>query len=723
MTRKEESLHLQVGESKQRDIGKKRARISPDAMDYLHVAPGDVIEIVGRKTSSAIVWPVDEDEKNPDIINIDGQMRKNVEASLNDAVQVKKVETKTAKTVVLMPINDVVTVDKEFTDFVKNRLKGLPLSDGDEISVMILGNSMEFKISKMTPKGVVKINRSSNLAILDETASDKKVRITYEEVGGLRTVIKSMREIVELPLRHPELFSRLGVEPHSGVLLYGPPGCGKTLLAKVLATEADANMYSINGPEIMNKYYGETEARLREIFKEAKDNSPSIIFIDEIDAIAPKREEVFGDVEKRVVAQLLALMDGLTDRGNVVVLGATNRPDSVDPALRRPGRFDREMEISVPNIDGRIEILQIHTRGMPIGKDVDLKKLASELHGYTGADIKSLCRESAIKAIRRYLPKIDLENKRIPSKTLQSMEIQLCDLYDAMHEVVPTAMREFYVERAKILWKDVGGLSYAKKVLEDNIITSINNPSKFSKMGIRPPKGVLLYGPPGCGKTLLARALAAECGTNMILVRGQDILSKWVGESEKAIREIFRKARSSAPCIIIFDEMDSLVKFKTAEEGRQNDTILTQILTEMEESGTAKIGVIGITSRPDLVDSSMLRPGRLDIVLYIEAPDEKSRLEIIKILTKQMPLTSDVDLNEIAVATQNYTGADIESLCREAAVNAMQNNHAKISSNDFASGLKRVKPSITNDVEQWYSSIKDEVSKIIPKTADKIFYG
>jgi transitional endoplasmic reticulum ATPase len=723
MPHKEESSHLQVGESKQRDIGKKRARISPNAMDFLHVAPGDVVEIVGKKTSSAIVWPVDEDEKNPDIINIDGQMRKNVGVSLNDAVQVKKVETKTAKTVVLMPINDVVTVDKEFTDFVKNRLKGLPLSAGDEISVMILGNSMEFKISKMMPKGVVKINRSSNLTILDETTSDKKIRITYEEVGGLRTVIKSMREIVELPLKHPELFSRLGVEPHSGVLLYGPPGCGKTLLAKVLATESDANMYSINGPEIMNKYYGETEARLREIFKEAKDNSPSIIFIDEIDAIAPKREEVFGDVEKRVVAQLLALMDGLTDRGNVVVLGATNRPDSVDPALRRPGRFDREMEISVPNIDGRIEILQIHTRGMPIGKDVDLKKLASELHGYTGADIKSLCRESALKAIRRYLPKIDLENKRIPSKTLQSMEIQLCDLSDAMHEVVPTAMREFYVERAKILWKDVGGLSYAKKVLEDNIITSINDPNKFSKMGIRPPKGVLLYGPPGCGKTLLARALAAECGTNMILVRGQDILSKWVGESEKAIREIFRKARSSAPCIIIFDEMDSLVKFKTADEGRQNDTMLTQILTEMEENATAKIGVVGITSRPDLVDNSMLRPGRLDIVLYIEAPDEKSRLEIIRILTKQMPLVSDVDLNEIAVATQNYSGADIESLCREAAVNAMQNNHAKISSNDFAEGLKRVKPSITKDVEQWYSSIKDEVSKIIPKSTDKIFYG
>ena len=465
MTRKEESLHLQVGESKQRDIGKKRARISPDAMDYLHVAPGDVIEIVGRKTSSAIVWPVDEDEKNPDIINIDGQMRKNVGVSLNDAVQVKKVETKTAKTVVLMPINDVVTVDKEFTDFVKNRLKGMPLNQGDEISVMILGNSMDFKIKKVAPKGIVKIERATQLVILSESSGDKKSGITYEEVGGLRDEIKVMREIVELPLRHPELFSRIGVEPHSGILLYGPPGCGKTLLAKVLASESEANMFSINGPEIMNKYYGETEARLRDIFKEAKENSPSIIFIDEIDAIAPKREEAYGDVEKRVVAQLLALMDGLTERGNVIVLGATNRPDSVDPALRRPGRFDREMEISVPNGDGRLEVLQIHTRGMPIADDVELKNLASELHGYTGADMKSLCREAAMKSIRRYLPKIDLETEKIPSKILQSMEIKIIDFYDAMHEVVPTAMREFYVERSKIYWENVGGLDEAKTCL------------------------------------------------------------------------------------------------------------------------------------------------------------------------------------------------------------------------------------------------------------------
>jgi len=713
---------MRIGESKQRDVGKKRARIGPEAMDYLHVAPGDVIEIKGKRTSSAVVWPANEDEKNPDCVNIDGQTRKNVGLTLDDIVEVQKVEVKTAKTVVLMPINDVVTIDKEFTDFVKNRLKGLPLTSGDEISVMILGNSMDFKISKISPKRVVKIDRLSNLKILSETATDKKNRITYEEIGGLGVEITAMREIVELPLRHPELFARLGVEPHSGVLLYGPPGCGKTLLAKVIASESDANMYLINGPEIMNKYYGETEARLREIFKEAKDNSPSIIFIDEIDAIAPKREEAYGDVEKRVVAQLLALMDGLTERGNVIVLGASNRPDSVDPALRRPGRFDREMEISVPNSDGRLEILHIHTRGMPLSDDIDLKNLASELHGYTGADIKSLCRESAIKAIRRYLPEIDLENERIPSKMLQSMEIKSRDFYDAMHDVVPTAMREFYVERAKVWWKDVGGLDYAKKTLEDNMITSVNDPSKFTKMGIKPPKGVLLYGPPGCGKTILARALAAECGANMILVRGPEILSKWVGESEKAIREIFRKAKTSAPCVIIFDELDSLAKSRTSEEGNRGETILSQMLTEMEEGGTSRIIIVGITNRPDLIDNSMLRTGRLDIVLFIQPPDEKGRLEIIKILTEKMPLTSDVDLDEIAVSTQNYTGADLASLCREAVVNAMQNNSKKINSNDFALALKKVKPSITKQIDQWYTSIKDEVSNIIPKSTDETFY-
>ena len=582
---------------------------------------------------------------------------------------------------------------------------------------------MDFKISKISPKGVVRIERTTVLTILSEKSEDKKFRITYEEVGGLRSEIKVMREIVELPLRHPELFTRLGIEPHSGVLLYGPPGCGKTLLAKVLASESDANMFSINGPEIMNKYYGETEAKLRDIFKEAKENSPGIIFIDEIDAIAPKREEAYGDVEKRVVAQLLALMDGLTDRGNVIVLGATNRPDSVDPALRRPGRFDREMEISVPNADGRLEVMEIHTRGMPIAKDVNLKILSSELNGYTGADMKSLCREAAMRSIRRYLPEIDLETEKIPTKVLQSMEVKLTDFYDAMREVVPTAMREFYVERSKVYWDDVGGLDYAKKILEENLIIAMINPEKFSKMGIKPPKGALLYGPPGCGKTLLARALATESSGNMILVRGSEILSKWVGESEKAIREIFRKAKSSSPCVIIFDELDSLAKFKSGEEGGIGETVLSQLLTEMEDGSASRVVVIGISNRPDIIDGSVLRTGRLDLRIFIQPPDERGRFDIIKILTDSMPLSSDVNLKEIAVATQNYSGADLAALCREAAVKAMQNNVSKISSADFAAGLKQIKPSITNEVETWYEKINDGISNVIPKESDRAFYG
>ena len=723
MARNNDPLQMRIEEAKQRDVGKKRARIGPDAMDYLQVSPGDVIQISGTKSTCAIVWPSDEDEKYPDTIRVDGQTRKNIDVGLNDIVEIKKIVAKPAKSITLMPISDAVTVDKEFSDFVKNRLKGLPLSHGDEISVMILGNAMDFKISKISPKGVVRIERITTLTILSEKSDDKKFRVTYEEVGGLRSEIKVMREIVELPLRHPELFTRLGIEPHSGVLLYGPPGCGKTLLAKVLASESEANMFSINGPEIMNKYYGETEAKLRDIFKEAKENSPSIIFIDEIDAIAPKREEAYGDVEKRVVAQLLALMDGLTDRGNVIVLGATNRPDSVDPALRRPGRFDREMEISVPNADGRLEVMEIHTRGMPIAKDVTLKDLSSELNGYTGADMKSLCREAAIRSIRRYLPEIDLETEKIPTKILQSMEVKLIDFYDAMREVVPTAMREFYVERSKVYWDDVGGLDESKKILEENLITALINPEKFTKMGIKPPKGALLYGPPGCGKTLLARALATESSGNMILVRGSEILSKWVGESEKAIREIFRKAKSASPCVIIFDELDSLAKFKSGDEGGVGETVLSQLLTEMEDGSASRVVVIGISNRPDIIDGSVLRTGRLDLRIFIQPPDERGRFDIIKILTDSMPLLQDVNLKEIAVATQNYSGADLAALCREAAVNAMQNNASKISSADFAAGLKQVKPSITNEVVTWYEKIKDGVSNVIPKESDRMFYG
>lgn len=722
MARKDEPLQMRVGEAKQRDVGKKRARIGPQAMDHLHVTPGDVIEIIGTKSSCVVIWPVDEDEKFQDIIRIDGQTRKNAGVSLSDFVKIKKAATKTAKTISLAPVNDIVTVDKEFTDFVKNRLKGIPVMHGDEISVMILGNSMDFKIAKIYPKGIARIDRTTNLTISTESTVDRKIRVTYEEVGGLRHEVKAMREIVELPLKHPELFTRLGIEPHSGILLYGPPGCGKTLLAKVLASESEANMFLINGPEIMNKYYGESEAKLREIFKEAKDGSPSIIFIDEIDAIAPKREEAYGDVEKRVVAQLLALMDGLNDRGNVIVLGATNRPDSVDPALRRPGRFDREFEISVPNEDGRLDIIMIHSRGMPIGDDVDLKSLAGELHGYTGADIKSLCREAAMKSIRRYLPEIDLETDRISSEVLQSMQIQLSDFYDAMQEVIPTAMREFYVERSKVLWQDVGGLDVIKDSLTDNLAVAMKDPGKFTSIGIRPPRGALIYGPPGCGKTLIARAFATESGANMILVRGPEILSKWIGESEKAIRGIFRKARMSSPCVVIFDELDALARYKSGEGG-VGETVLSQLLTEIEEGVSSRVIVIGITNRPDMLDSSLLRTGRLDLALYVAPPDEKGRLEIIKILTEKMPLASDVKIKEIAVTTQNYTGADLAALCREAAVTAMKNSMTKITSQDFSISHKRIRPSITKEVDRWYNTVKEGISNVVPKSGDRAFYG
>ena len=722
MASKDEPLQMRIGEAKQRDIGKKRARIGPEAMDFLKVTPGDIIEIMGSRSSCAVVWPTDEDEKERNIIRVDGQSRKNIGASLNDFIKIRKAISKIAKTVSLIPVNGSVSIDKEFSDFIQDRLKGMPIAHGDEISVMILGNSIDFKITKTVPKGVVKMDRTTVLSISKETSVDRKVRVTYEEVGGLGREIKAMREIVELPLKHPELFARLGVEPHSGILLYGPPGCGKTLLAKVIASESEANMYPINGPEIMNKYYGETEAKLRDIFKEAKENAPSIIFIDEIDAIAPKREDVYGEVEKRVVAQLLALMDGLDDRGNVVVLGATNRPDSVDPALRRPGRFDREFEVSVPNEEGRLEILEIHTRGMPLSEDIDLKDLSLNLHGYTGADLKSLCREAALKSIRRYLPEIDLETEKIPTEVLQSMQIKLIDFYDAMQDVVPTAMREFYVERPKVWWHDVGGLNDIKKSLSDNLITAMKEPNKFTKMGIRPPKGALIYGPPGCGKTLLGRALATETGANMILVRGPEILSKWLGESEKAIREIFRKAKAAAPCVVIFDELDSLARSKSGEN-TGGETLLSQLLTEIEEGASSRVVVIGITNRPDVLDNALLRTGRLDLVLYVAPPDEKGRLEIIKILTEKMPLAKDVKLQEIAITTQNYSGADLAALCREAAVEAMRKKSTEISNQDFSNSLNRINPSITKEVDNWYNAVKESISNVVPKTENKSFYG
>ncbi len=717
-------IQLRVAEAKHRDVGKRRARIDPEPMRQLGIEPGQVIELIGKRNTAVIGWQAD-DEQGRDIIRIDGQTRKNAGIGINDLLSIKPIKAKPAKMVVLLPLaNNSVVIDKEFCEFVKNRLRGYPVTAGDEISVIILGNSMDFKVEKVVPKTIAKIDSSTKLSILAESTVDKKPRITYEEIGGLKDQIKRLREIVELPLRHPEVFTRLGIEPHNGILMYGSPGCGKTLIAKALASESEANFYIINGPEIVNKYYGETEARLRDIFKEARDSAPSIIFIDEIDAIAPKREEAFGDVEKRVVAQLLALMDGMSERGNVIVLGATNRPESIDPALRRPGRFDREIEVGVPNVEGRLEILQIHTRGMPLAaNDVDLRSLAAELHGYTGADIKALCREAAMKALRRYLPEIDLEGDKISRETLEIMEIRNKDFREGMKEIIPTAMREFYVEVAKVKWNDVGGLYDAKRTLYDNLITAIKEPDRFTKMGIKPPRGALLFGPPGCGKTLIAKSLATESSANIIVVRGPEILSKWVGESEKAIREIFRKAKASSPCVVVFDELDSLARPRGEDDLSGNERVLSQLLTEMDDSGSAGVIVTGITNRPDLIDTSLLRPGRLDLILYISPPDEKGRYEILKILTNSMPLTQDVQLEEVAYSTKGFSGADLVGLSRESAVNAMRNKSTVISRDDFKKALHHVKPSITKDIEDWYENMRKSVTYSIPRPADKSFYS
>lgn len=718
-------IQLRVAEAKHRDVGKRRARIDPRHMEQLGIQAGEVIEIAGRRSTAVTAWPADEEEKEQDIIRIDGQTRKNAGVGVNDLLNVRKIDCRQAKSVTLMPLgNSNITVDKEFCDFVKHRLKGYPVSEGDEISVVILGNQMDFTVERVTPKTISRIEQSTRLTIMAEITSDRKPRVTYEEIGGMKEQIRRLREIVELPMRHPEVFARLGIEPHSGILMYGSPGCGKTLIAKALASESEANFFIINGPEIMNKYYGETEARLRDIFKEAREAAPSIIFIDEIDAIAPKREEAFGDVEKRVVAQLLALMDGMSDRGQVIVLGATNRSESLDPALRRPGRFDREIEIGVPNGEGRLEILQIHTRGMPLSEDIKLQELAARLHGYTGADIKALCREAAMKALRRYLPEIDLEGEKISPEILEGMVITDRDFNEAMKEIVPTAMREFYVEVARVKWNEVGGLCEAKRSLQDNLITAIREPDKFAKIGIKPSRGALLYGPPGTGKTLLAKALATESNANIIVVRGPEVLSKWVGESEKAIREIFRKAKASSPCIVVFDELDSLARPRAHDDDiLGNERVLSQILTEMDDAGSSGVIIVGITNRPDLIDTSLLRPGRLDLILFVGPPDEKARLEILMVTTQPMPLAGDVDLASIAQSTKNFSGADLVALCREAGVIALHSSSDVISNGNFANAIRLVRPSITKDVEEWYESIKKNITYAMPKPIDKTFYG
>ncbi len=707
-------VKLIVSEAYQRDVGRKIVRIPYNVMEKLNISSGDIVEIKGKKTTCAIAWPLSSGEVGDNIIRMDGGLRKNAGVALNEYVSIRRADVKNASVISLAPTDVRLSyVDDEFISYVRDKLLDKPIVAGEIVPIQVFGGeTLHLTVVQTRPGGVVIVREDTKLEIEEKPTEARVVpRVTYEDIGGLKEAIQRIREMVELPLRHPELFERLGIEPPKGVLLYGPPGCGKTLLAKAVANEADANFLTINGPEIMSKFYGESEERLRQVFKEAQEKAPSIVFIDEVDAIAPKREEVHGEVERRVVAQLLTLMDGLQSRGQVIVIAATNVPNILDPALRRPGRFDREIEIGIPDKNGRLEILQIHTRGMPLAQDVDLKHLAEITHGYTGADLAALCREAAMKALRRYLPEINLEEKRIPQHILEKMEVRMDDFMNAYREIIPTAMREVYVEVPAVHWDDVGGLEDVKQQLREMVEWPLKKPEKFKRMGIKPPKGVLLYGPPGCGKTLIARAVATESEANFISIKGPEVFSKWVGESERAIREVFRKARMAAPVVVFIDEVDSIAPrrgFGYSDSG-VTERVVSQLLTEMDGLiAMENIVVLAATNKPEILDPALMRPGRFDRLIYIPPPDENARLQILKVHTRNMPL-NNVDLEEIAKNTNGYSGADLEALCREAAMNALRRDSEKVEVKDFNEALKKIKPSIKREDLERYKRFIEEV--------------
>ena len=709
-------VQLRVAEARQRDIGRKIARVDSRAMRELGLSPGDLIEVIGKKSTVAIVWPPYKEDDGMGLIRIDGEIRRNAGVSVGDYVTIRKASAKPATKVVLAPFESLPFVG-DFARIVRSQLMNLPVMKGDIVVVPVLGMGIELKVTSTSPSNVVIV--TENTVIEVSTTPVKRIEevggVTYEDIGGLHEELQRIREMVELPLKHPELFRHLGIDPPKGVILWGPPGCGKTLIAKAIANETGAHFISINGPEIMSKFYGESEARLREIFKEAEENAPSIIFIDELDAIAPKRSEVTGEVERRVVSQLLALMDGLKTRGQVIVIGATNRIDAIDPALRRPGRFDREIRIGVPDRNGRKEIFQIHTRRMPLADDVNLDELANITHGFTGADIAALCREAAMSALRRFLPKIDLEKDVIPTEVLEQLKVTREDFANAMKLVQPSALREVVLEIPNVRWEDVGDLERVKQELKEAVEWPLKYPDGFKRLGIRPPRGILLYGPPGTGKTLLAKAVATESEANFISVKGPEVLSKWVGESEKAIREIFRKAREASPCIIFFDELDAIAPRRGMHtDAGVTDRIVNQLLTEMDGIQILKdVVVIGATNRPDILDPGLLRPGRFDRVIYVPPPDVEGRYQILQIHTKNMPLADDVDLRKIAELTEGYTGADLEAVCREAALTAARENINidKVYMRHFMAALERVKPSIAPEQKREYEKILSEFKK------------
>ncbi len=708
-------IELTVADALVTDTGRGLARIDTKSRKLLDVVSGDIIEIKGKtKSTAAIVWQAHPSDEGLGFIRIDGYMRQNVGVGIGDRVFVTKADVKNAEKVVLAPpVGQRPPLSPDFAEYAKRKLENKPLVKGDIVPIYMFGLVFNFMVVQVVPHGIVKVTSETNFIVKEEPVPESAIKVGevhYEDIGGLKAEIQKIREMVELPIRYPELFERLGIEPPKGVLLYGPPGTGKTLLAKAVANESDANFISISGPELVSKFVGESEEKLRQIFKEANEKAPTIIFMDEIDAIAPKREEATNEVERRMVSQLLTLLDGMPPRGQVIVLAATNRPDAIDPALRRPGRFDREIEIGVPDRNARKEILQIHTRNMPVAKDVNLDELADITHGYTGADIAALVREAAMATLRNVLPKI-LEKQSVPNDLLINLEVTRNDFLNALKSIRPSALREVFIERPNVHWSDIGGLSKAKAELREVVELPLKNPTAFEEMGIRPIKGVLLVGPPGVGKTLLAKAVATEREANFISIKGPEIFSKYIGESEKTLREIFRKATQAAPCIIFIDEIDAIAAPRGGDEleSRVGERVVDTLLTEMDGLQELKnVVVLAATNRPDAIDPALLRPGRFDKIIEIPMPDAETRYEIFKVHTKRMPLDKNVDLVELANLTENYTGAEIENVCREAGMNAIRNNRKIVTKEDFQKALEEVRPAIPKEVAERIKRFKEE---------------
>jgi transitional endoplasmic reticulum ATPase len=721
-----ESVFLRVAEAIQADVGTGKARIDTATRVKLNISPGDIIEIRGTKTTAAVVWRVLAEDEGKDIIRIDGLVRKNAGTTIGEKVEVLPAEAKPARKVILAPViseNQRIQFGQGIETFVKRGLMKRPVVVGDNLivpGIALMGGALPFGVTGTDPKGIVQIVDSTEIEVKEEATKQTETvtrTVTYEDIGGLERELQRVREMIELPLKHPELFERLGIEPPKGVLLHGPPGTGKTLIAKAVANESGAAFFSIQGPEIMSKFYGESEAQLRNKFEEATKSAPSIIFIDELDSIAPSRENVQGEVERRVVAQLLTLMDGLNARGKVVVIAATNRVNAIDPALRRPGRFDREIEIGVPGVEGRNVILQIHTRGMPLS-EVSLDEFAAITHGFVGADLEALCKEAAMKALRRYLPDIDLDQP-IPPAVLEKMRVTGEDFRDALKEIEPSALRDVFVEIPSVKWEDIGGLEKVKVQLRESVELPLKRPEIFRRMGIRPPTGILLYGAPGTGKTLLAKAVATESEANFISIKGPEVLSKWVGESEKAVREIFKKAKQSAPCIVFLDEIDAIAPRRgISSDSMVTERVVNQLLTSIDGiEAMHDVVVIAATNRPDILDPGLLRSGRFDRLLYIPPPDPEERLRVLQVHTRGVPLGDDLNLEELARMLEGYVGADIEGLIRESGMIALREDpeHAKILRRHLNQAIEVVKPSADEETVKYYRAVSKSLEGRLAK--------